>query len=133
MKDLMFPKKIKVPKKPSTRILTKLLSKVVCKLANGVCWICGREGTQACHIFSKKAYPKSRWDYTNNVKWGCFGCHKGSKFSMHENPEWFREWYDKKFGIGAMDRLKTLVCLAESTSGKLDLILIRLAMEEELK
>ena len=129
----MFPKKITRPKRPSRVTLDKLLSKVVRMLAGGVCFICGREGSQACHIFSKKAYPKSRYDFRLNAIWGCFTCHKGGNHSMHEDPEWFRDWYDKKFGEGAMDNLKMIVSIRETTSEKLDPIMVKIELEQVLK
>lgn len=126
------------PKRPSIKSLDRILSKVVRTLAfddvlgYSPCWICNKEGSQAAHIFSKKAYPKSRYDFINNIRWTCFICHKGGKHSMHEDPEAFRGWFDNKFGIGSMDKLKEIVTINEATSQKLDPLMVKFLLQSIL-
>ena len=138
---MAFSKKnqVKKLKRPKLKALDPLLSQVVRKIAYvkklgyAPCWMCGKPGTQAAHIFSKKAYPKSRFDVADNVKWACFSCHKGSRNSMHENPTWFQGWYENKFGLDSWTRLRMKVNLAEATTDKLDTFLVRIWLKKTLE
>lgn len=54
-----------------------------------VCEICGRSGILNVHHYFGRLNRATRWWIPNAVVL-CYSHHKGTRWSAHENPEWFR-------------------------------------------
>lgn len=124
--------KIKLPKKPSTATLTKLLRLAVRLRDQNRCRVCGKEvegsNSQPAHLLSKKAYPGIRY-LLPNVVLACFACHKGARHSFHEDPLAMQEWVAKEFGPDYLQKLR----LTGNLTPKVDRWAVKLYLEAEIK
>lgn len=71
--------------------------------ANGICQYCGKKGTQAHHILSRRHYG-SRWLVSNGL-FLCSGCHL---FIAHRDYEKFRQRVIELLGEEEFERIKAI-------------------------
>ena len=105
------PKKVKVakPKVNKKRLLKSLedICSQLCSInATGMCEICGKVGTQAHHVFSKKSFPSLRYNLDNLI-WLCFFCHI-RRTHQQGQYELVRDAMIKRLGVEGFDSLKEL-------------------------
>lgn len=102
-------------------------SQVVRLTSRGLCECgCGRMGHAAHHIFGKKACPRTRFE-TNNGAWLTDGCHA----RMHRDHE-----ANRSLGIklmGGQRAYENMNLLAHTRGAKLDLALVRLDLDAQLR
>jgi hypothetical protein len=84
--------------------LESTCSKICSKNAGGLCEICKKAGTQAHHIFSKKAFPFLRFNIDNLI-WLCFFCHI-RRVHQQAQYELARDALVKRVGLRTFDKLK---------------------------
>lgn len=84
------------------RELTNACSQYTKKKTKGKCEMCGKEGINAHHIYSKGRFGAIRYDIDNLV-WLCFDCHFNGAHGG--NPDYFK-WLLRYKRQEELDRIK---------------------------
>lgn len=82
-------------KKPSRKTLKKKCDKVWGEIIRSkkYCEICGRPANNPHHVIGRVNYIL-RWDIRNGCLL-CAGCHTSHRFSAHNDPVYFMDWFKK--------------------------------------
>ena len=117
----------KIGKRANWKKALDLLCKQVVFKRDRCCQWCKRPASGSdhwCHVRSR-GYLSSRWDTRNSFR-GCPGCH----LRWHQQPLTAAAWFEKEFP----DRWQAVRFYDHGAgAGKIDRVLIRLALEQELK
>lgn len=76
-------------KKSEIKKLDKVWSEKI--RSKGACEVCHKTTSLNAHHIIGRRNRSVRWDLRNGVCL-CAGCHKFSKLSAHQDPEWFHDW-----------------------------------------
>jgi hypothetical protein len=126
MANLVRKKKVKASPKPvkakSERKKLKLKLKSICSKAcssqaGGMCEICDKAGTQAHHMFSKKAFPYLEFNLDNLI-WLCFFCHI-RRIHQQGQYELARDILIKRLGTARFQSLKDMAYMKYTKPMKL--------------
>lgn len=82
---------------PQDKKLLKRWRELVLERDGHICQVCGLECITQCHHFFGRRSRPNRWNPDNGIML-CSGHHKmSSKFSAHETPSLFVEWFKEKY------------------------------------